>query len=100
MVELAGKERAMIAGRAFPVVAGIALLLAGCADEKPRASLARLPFGSMDTPRNGDTIRGPTLIGGWALAESGIDSVTIYVDRNLAAFASLGINRPDVQKAF
>ena len=37
---------------------------------------------------------------GWAAAESGIDFVAVYVDRDLAGFAKLGVARPDVGKAF
>ena len=37
---------------------------------------------------------------GWALSEAGIQSVAVYMDRNLAAFAMLGVDRPDVQKVF
>jgi Bacterial Ig domain len=85
-----------------PAIAGLSLMLAAasCTHEAPRASPSRLPFGALDTPRTGDVIRGRTLFRGWALDESGIQSVAIYLDRNLAAFATLGIDRPDVQKAF
>jgi hypothetical protein len=34
------------------------------------------------------------------LAESGIKQVIVYVDRNYAATATLGRNRPDVARAY
>lgn len=84
----------------FPLPAVLALLLTSCPEEGPRAAFARLPFGSLDIPRNGETVHGRTLIRGWALDESGIQSVAIYFDRKLAAFAILDIDRPDVQQVF
>lgn len=65
-----------------------------------RATYAMLPFGVVDSPRPGEALRGRTTLRGWALSESEIESVTVYLDRTLAGFATLGVSRPDVQKAF
>ena len=59
-----------------------------------------LPFGVMDVPRNGEGLRGTVQLVGWALAESGIKQVIVYIDRHYAATAKLGLCRPDVAKAF
>jgi N-acetylmuramoyl-L-alanine amidase len=54
----------------------------------------------MDAPRNGEGLRGTVPLVGWVLAESGIKQVIVYVDRNYAATATLGRNRPDVARAY
>ena len=59
-----------------------------------------LPFGVMDTPRNGERLHGIVQLVGWALAESGIKQVMVYVDRNYAVTAVLGGSRPDVADAY
>jgi hypothetical protein len=65
-----------------------------------RASYSMLPFGVVDSPHTGDTLRGHSTLRGWALAESEIESVAVYMDRTLAGFATLGVSRPDVQKVY
>ena len=60
--------------------------------------VAQLPFGAVDTPVAGQTLRGRVLVGGWALSEAGIRQVTIHIDRNFVAEATLGGPRPDVAK--
>jgi hypothetical protein len=67
---------------------------------RARPSFSMLPFGSVDDPRPGAALRGRSTLRGWALSESGIESVTVYMDRTPAGFATLGVSRPDVQKAF
>ena len=74
----------------------LVLAAVGCrSDSSPKV----LPFGVMDAPRNGEGLRGTVPLVGWVLAESGIKQVIVYVDRNYAAFATLGRNRPDVARA-
>jgi hypothetical protein len=60
----------------------------------------KLPFGSLDIPRAGDTVHGVAGVGGWALSEAGIKEVCVYVDRGFVACTQTGANRPDVAKAF
>lgn len=67
---------------------------------RARASYSKLPFGAVDSPRPGEALRGHATLRGWALSESDIESVAIYMDRTLAGFATLGFGRPDVRKAF
>jgi len=54
----------------------------------------------MDAPRSGEALRGTVQLYGWVLAESGIQQVIVYVDRNYAATATLGGSRPDVARAY
>jgi hypothetical protein len=67
---------------------------------RTRASYSMLPFGVVDSPHPGEALRGRATLRGWALSESEIESVAVYLDRSLAGFATLGVSRPDVQKAF
>ena len=71
---------------------GLMLCLISClaCGNKPAeagASLSRLPFGSLDIPRSGETVRGNVGVGGWALSEDGISRIAIYVDRSYAVKA-------------
>lgn len=59
-----------------------------------------LPFGVMDEPRSGEALRGTVQLRGWALSESGMAQILVYVDRNFAVAATLGGSRPDVAKAY
>ena len=83
----------------FILVAVIALALWKGSSARARASYSLLPFGVVDSPHTGDTLRGRSTLRGWALSESEIESVAVYMDRTLAGFATLGVSRPDVQKA-
>jgi N-acetylmuramoyl-L-alanine amidase len=82
----------------------IVLLLTGISCNKitgkRRSSLE--PFlGALDVPRRGGTLQGATaIVGGWALAEDGVQRVAIYVDKQFVTFATLGGDRPDIAKAF
>jgi N-acetylmuramoyl-L-alanine amidase len=79
------------------LLVSIALSAAGCRSDSSRQAL---PFGVTDEPRSGEALRGNVELRGWALSEGGIKQVTVYVDRNYAATATLGISRPDVAKAY
>lgn len=82
------------------LVAIIALAFWKGSAVRVRASYGMLPFGAVDNPHPGEALRGRYTLRGWALSESAVESVTVYVDRTLAGFATLGISRPDVQKVF
>jgi hypothetical protein len=83
----------------FILVVIVALAFWKGSAARTRASYSVLPFGAVDSPRPGEALRGRSTLRGWALSESEIESVAIYMDRTLAAFATLGVSRPDVQKA-
>ena len=57
--------------------------------------------GSVDVPPVNGTLKiGAVGIGGWALAESGVQRVAIYIDRQFVGFATMGGSRPDILRAF
>jgi len=83
-------------------IAMVLLLSASCNNiiGKRRSSLAPI-LGSLDVPKRGGTLPGSkVIIGGWALAEGGVERVAIYVDKEFLTMASLGGDRPDIAKAF
>jgi hypothetical protein len=57
-------------------------------------------LGVVDLPAKGATVHGAAPIGGWAVADSGVQRVVLYVDKQFIAFAALGGDRPDIAKAF
>ncbi len=59
-----------------------------------------LPYGAVDTPAASGTVTGKVMVAGWALADDGIESVSIYVDRKFASAGQTGAPRPDVQKIY
>ena len=84
----------------FLLVAIIAVSFWKGSAVRARASFSKLPFGAVDSPSLGAALRGRSTLRGWALSESKVESVAVYMDRTLAGFATLGVSRPDVQKAF
>lgn len=83
----------------------IGLLLFGVSCNKPvpkrQANPLQPILGVIDFPTRGATLQGSSAtIGGWALAEDGVQRVAIYVDKQFIVFATLGGNRPDIAKAF
>jgi|HubBroStandDraft_4_1064222.scaffolds.fasta_scaffold750025_1 hypothetical protein len=84
----------------FILVAIIAVAFWKGSAVRTRASYSMLPFGVVDSPRPREALRGHATLRGWALSESEIESVAVYLDRTLAGFATLGVSRPDVRKAF
>jgi hypothetical protein len=58
-----------------------------------------LPFGSVDNLSANQRVRGIVNVAGWALAEDGVEAVTVYVDRKRDSSAHLGTPRPDVAPA-
>lgn len=60
----------------------------------------KLPYGGVNFPASGQKIKGKVDLVGWALSESGIASVSIYLDRSFVADCSTGQARPDVAKAY
>ena len=77
-----------------------AVLIAGTAGCGTNHTPTRLPIGNLETPQPNTPVTGPVRVSGWALSESGIDRVDVYVDRNLATSGSPAISRADVQKTY
>jgi len=78
------------------------LILTSCGGENKSARkiVPNLPFGGVNAPVNGQKIAGKIDVVGWALAETGIESVSTYVDRTFVSSSATGLPRPDVAKAY
>ena len=59
-----------------------------------------LPFGSFNPPQPNAHVKGRLLAGGWAIHESGIQSVELYMDRQFFMKAEVGVDRPDVRVVY
>jgi Bacterial Ig domain len=57
-------------------------------------------LGSLDAPTRGSTLRETAIVGGWAVAQSGVKRVGIYIDRQLIRFEKTGGKRPDVGQIY
>ena len=79
-------------------ILSVNLILSSCS--AGRKAAPDLPLGGVNAPVSGQKVAGKVDAVGWALAESGIDSVSIYVDRRFVARAATGLPRPDVAQAY
>jgi len=77
---------------------GLVLTLTACS-LLPSCS-KQMPVLSLDSIPNGIVVKGVTPLSGWAAQNSGIRSVTLYVDAKRAVEATIHLNRPDVIKAY
>ena len=60
-----------------------------------------LPFGVMDAPASNATVSGTNYaVAGWAVGNSPVSAVNVYVDGTPSGAAVLGISRPDVVAAY
>jgi hypothetical protein len=59
-----------------------------------------LPFGSVDTPRDGARVPKLLTIGGWAMDDRGIQNIRVYIDGHFVTTLQLNTDRPDVSKAY
>jgi len=57
------------------------------------------PFGFIDGPSDGAVVGRSVVVSGWALDDSEIWAIRLYVDGRLTADARLSVPRPDVAKA-
>jgi len=78
---------------------------AGCGSSTKSAlssnlSPAKIPFGTLDNPLDGATVKGAVLVDGWALSEGGVDHVAIYIDRTYLQDAPVKGAREDVAKVY
>ncbi|WP_160674321.1 N-acetylmuramoyl-L-alanine amidase [Clostridium sp. C8-1-8] len=68
---------------------------------KVYAEQAQESMNVIDDPvENFSTFDGSMLVRGWAISKSGLKEVKVYIDDNLEGYASLGLARPDVGKAY
>lgn len=87
------------------LVIGITLLasVTGCSDQvTPKRQTGRNPasIGFIDAPLPQTTVGASFSVAGWAIDESGIERVRIYLDDQLVATIPLTVWRPDVERAF
>ena len=83
------------------IVAGAILGLTASCRGRDIDSANELPFGAIDVPAAGTVLRpGPTVVGGWALDDSGIAEVRIYFDGRFVERATPNVPRPDVAQAY
>jgi hypothetical protein len=94
--------------RVFPVallglLGMLAMVATGCRDEaKPKRQTGpnRASIGFIDLPAP-QAIVGPMFnVAGWAIDESNVERVRIYLDDQLVATVPVTIMRPDVDRAF
>ena len=86
-------------------VAMLTAWAASCGGNRAREPRREKPdlepiLGSIDAPVAGSTVRGIMLVGGWAIAESGVRRVAFYVDRQFILFAKVEGGRPDIEKLY
>lgn len=72
----------------------------GCRSEQKGSSTPDPILGSLDAPARGSTLRETGIVGGWAVAGSGVKRIGIYIDRQFIRFEKTGGQRPDVGKIF
>jgi len=80
-----------------------AVIVSGCARRETNRALDptnELPFGVVDTPKEGAPVGSPLSTAGWALDDRGIREIRVYVDGHFANLTHLNTARPDVKKAF
>lgn len=84
-------------------VALLAACAAGCNREpRPKRQTERnLPsIGFMDSPAPESTVGPMFVVAGWALDESNVDRVRVYLDDELVATLPMTLPRPDVEKQY
>ena len=84
--------------RSFGILVSM-LLISSCRSQ-PDVKRELLPFGSFAPPMENQTLSGNVVVGGWAIHESGIASVRLYLDREYLLDANIGVNRPDVAAVY
>jgi hypothetical protein len=95
MISTSSRRNALRSGA---LAASIAVFLMSSSCQKQDQAI--LPFGSLDSPPNGAVLSKVASVAGWALAEDGVQSVSVYLDRRYIQAATLGIARQDVKTAF
>lgn len=67
---------------------------------EPKGSALEPILGSLDAPAPGSKLRETAIVGGWAVAGSGVKRIGIYIDRQFIRFEKTGGKRPDVGKIY
>jgi hypothetical protein len=85
--------------RRLPLALALALTMACGGADLPDAE-NELPIGFLDSPANGAVVPRQFRFAGWALDDSRVVRVDVYVDGRFRASAAPTVARPDVLKAF
>jgi hypothetical protein len=98
-----------------PVVIGLLLIAVGCGSNAPSSTTAanqqnaqaarpapnpnnELPFGRVDQPQPGAVVKdGKAIASGWAVDDSAVKEVRLYVDSHFRMTIKLTIARNDLQ---
>ncbi|WP_052352972.1 N-acetylmuramoyl-L-alanine amidase [Neobacillus dielmonensis] len=81
------------------LLAGIVLVLFARVPSQASAQTTGA-LGNIDSPANGNTVKGKTTVNGWYLDDTGVSKVEVLVDGTVVGQAEYGDQRPDVQKAY
>jgi Big-like domain-containing protein len=77
-------------------ILGFSLVVASCGNGAQDPN-NELPFGHIDAPVGGVTVpAGPLEVNGWALDDSAVKAIRIYVDNHFKAATTVDSNRPDL----
>lgn len=68
-------------------------------EPKQRPALEPI-LGALDLPARGSKLRETAIVGGWAVAESGVRRIAIYIDRQFIRFTKIDGQRPDITKLY
>jgi hypothetical protein len=72
-----------------------------CSQDGGQAGVRLEPIlGALDVPARGATLRETGVVGGWAVAESGVKRVAIYVDEQFVSYVALEGKRPDIANLY
>lgn len=85
------------------VVLAWLVVIAACGRGQPEGAHDpenELPFGYVDRPTANQHVARHVDVAGWALDDTGLREVRIYVDGRFKAAVGLEVDRPDVSKAF
>jgi hypothetical protein len=77
-------------------------LVAACHQSPPAShhTSKDLPSGNLDVPRNDEIVGREVELSGWAVDDSVVEEVRIYIDGQYKASTRLTLPRPDVSKAY
>jgi len=58
------------------------------------------PFGYVDIPRNNEMVTVPFSVAGWAMDDTRVSRIEVFVDDTLVGHGTYGLSRPDVPAVF
>ena len=85
--------------RPFLCAGVLAVAAAACGAKTPDPN-NELPFGFLDAPAPNSPVPGHVTAVGWALDDTGVARIDVYVDRKYKMSVPVGSSRIDVGRAF